>query len=322
MRYSFRFRFIASLIFLSSVCLDLHAKESQPCPDVPPSVENPLSMQNRIQAHWLSLMGKGTSTKEHSKFLKEESIPIKIIESIPGSSMTSFYASYEDGTIYVSKQMLDKINSMIEKQDFGYDAAKRSEVIAEKTADLIVHELRHAMIEKDLRQRLQKNFPLPVLEDEVLAYHDQSRAIAIFQNPFFLTDVRTEVLDDMQKELYGAYIENSSKAIADYIQKWNKVPSILSNKDDLLKWFASNRKGIDMGLDRLQRRLKEIRETPADKRSSDLEQEEAKLVKTETGFLKNIDILESARTVVSDPDQFAIVQGYYRQKLSERFGSQ
>lgn len=279
----------------------------------------PESPQEKIHKHWLTFLKNGHNTKEHLKFLQDNKVEIKIVRSLPSSSIASFYALYEDGNVYISQDMIDVVSSAIKKQNWGYSEDRHLEVIAQKTIDLIVHEIRHAMTAKELDDLLKTKFPLPLEEDEILSYHDQSKAIADFQDPFFLTDVRTEVLDDMQKQLYNTYIENSQDGIKSYIRQWNPVNSALSKPEDLLKWISSNQKMITNGLGMLQQRLKEIRNTPINDRSSDLAKEEVSLVNTETDYVRNLETLGMARSVIGDSEKFAILQTFYRSKINERF---
>lgn len=280
----------------------------------------PETPQDKIRKHWLAFIKNGHSTKEHLKFMEDNKVDIKIVQSIPGSSMSSFYALYEDGNIYVSQAMIDEVTAAIKKQNWGYSEDRLLEVIAQKTADLVVHEIRHAITDKELQALLKTKFPLPLEEDELLAYHDQSRAIADFQDPFFLTDVRTEALDQMQTQLYSAYINSSPEGIKSYIRQWNPVNSILSKQEDLLKWFSSNQKMMNNGLEKLQQRLKEIRSAPSNGRSTELSQEEANLVRTETDYIRNLETIKIAQTMIGDSEKFAIIQNFYQAKLKERFG--
>lgn len=280
----------------------------------------PETPQDKIRKHWLAMIKNSQSTKEHLKFLEDTKADIKIVPSIPGSSMSSFYALYEDGNIYVSQAMIDEVTATIKKQNWGYSEDKLLEVVAQKTADLVVHEIRHAITDKELQALLKTKFPLPLEEDELLAYHDQSRAIAEFQDPFFLTDVKTEALDQMQTQLYNAYINSSPEGIKSYIKQWNPVNSILSKQEDLLKWFSTNQKMINNGLGKLQQRLKEIRSTPSNGRAPDLVQEEANLVKTETDYIRNLETIKIAETTIADSEKFTIIQNFYKSKLKERLG--
>jgi len=277
--------------------------------------------QIKLKTLWLNFITKGKTTKAHLKFLNDSKTEINIVESIPNSGLTSFYALYENGKIYISLEMLDSVITAIRKLRLGYDDSKLLEVVAQKTVDLIVHEIRHAITATELNATLKGNFPLPLEEDELLSYQEQARAIAEFQDPFFLTDIRTEVLDDMQTQLYSSYMGGSCDGYKDYIRQWNPVRSILAQPEELNKWFNDTRKMINLGLARLQERLREIRNLPASERDDELKQEEAKLVKTETDFLRNLEVLKISQEFINNEETFFVIQNFYREKVLNLCGS-
>lgn len=274
---------------------------------------------DELHSQWMVLIKNNFSTKVHNTFLETKQIEIKIVETLPSTSQSSFYAQYEDGKIYVSQEMLDTVAASISKLGMGYSDAKLIEIVARKTADLIIHEIRHAITAEQLKEVLQVNFTLPLEEDELLSYQDQARAIGEFQDPFFLTDIKTEALDDMQRNLYSTLMEGSCRGYIQYVRTWNPVNSILSGQKKLLNWFENNRNYIFRGLAMVQKRLEEIRSIDPSIRS-ELKEEEVKLLKVESDYLKNLATLKLSQNIISDDAKFEILRSFYQTKIEERCG--
>lgn len=268
---------------------------------------------NRLKSNWIQLLRESSTATDATRFIDQHKITIQIKPDLGNSLLGSFYAEFNNNIIYFNQALINEAYSELSSQGFSGQALE--DLLARKTADLIVHELTHAQIEEQIIKELNLHLTLPLQEDEILAYSAQAKSLNEFQDPFTMSDFHISALQDMQLQLSRAGYAGGCNEIRLYIEKWNPVISILSSQSDVLKSLNTYMKDINSGLALIEKRFQELSNGAQPNDDMTKEEELKKLEKNKNTMTANKSFLQENLLVLSDQNNFLRLQDFYRTRI-------
>lgn len=268
---------------------------------------------DRLKNNWIQLLRESSTTTNIVQFIDQHKIAIQIEPQLGNSILGSFYAEFRNDIIYFNQALINEAYAELSSQ--GFSAQALEDLLAKKTADLIVHELTHAQIEEQILKEQNLRLNLPLQEDEILAYSAQARSLNEFQDPFTLMDFHISALQDMQLQLSQAGYSGGCNEIQLYIKKWNPVISILSSQSDVLRSLNTYMKDINSGLTLIEKRLHELTSGAQPGGGMTKEEELQKLKNNKTSMTANKNFLQENILILSDENNFLRLQDFYRARI-------
>lgn len=279
------------------------------------SFANPIpdEVYDRLKGNWLQLLRKANTTTDVARYIDQHKISIQIKPQLGSSILGSFYAEFNNNIIYFNQDLINEAYSELSSQ--GFSGKTLEDLLARKTADLIVHEFMHAQTEEQIIKELNLRLTLPLLEDEILAYSAQAKSLNEFQDPFTMSDFHISALQDMQLQLSKAGYAGGCNDIRLYIEKWNPVISILSSQSNVLKSLNTYIKDINLGLALIEKRFQELKNNTQPSDDITKEEELQKLEKNKSTMIANKNFLQENLLVLSDQNNFVRLQDFYRTRI-------
>lgn len=284
----------------------------RPAGELPaPENESPRGTEN-IKRLWLRMLERSTALQDYDRYIRENEVEIRFVDQIEKSLVGSFYAAFENNQILINRRFVDQSMAELALQEFFGDEAE--EIFARKTIDLIIHELAHARLEEEIEGELHLKPTLPLVEDEILAYSAQARALAEFQDLFSSDDVQLSATREMQASLFKAYYDGCDH-IASYIRQWNPVASLRDHKE-LLERLDGWLRPIGASLNKMENRMQALLQGGEASPGMAREDELSQLRSTKTRMLEQQENLRRNLELFSSPENFKKIQRFYRTRLN------
>ncbi|HVE13195.1 MAG TPA: hypothetical protein VNI01_07370 [Elusimicrobiota bacterium] len=120
-----------------------------------------------------NVLARLETTREHSAFVSRRREVGLVITDTGHDIKARTAARYARGGILLNRTYL--VSQAVELEQRGLDAARAAEFLAWKAAPIIAHEIRHGIVEEQMRRALGVQCGAGVLEDEILAFYDNAR---------------------------------------------------------------------------------------------------------------------------------------------------
>lgn len=196
-----------------------------------------------VQRAWFGMLSSIEGLREHGEFLGSGRVRISIEENdFPG--LQNALAVYSSGRLRIKRQLLDEGKKALLKQ--GVEPKDLCDALAARTLPLVVHELRHGITDRQVREAVGLPFQAALIESEVLAYADQLRAVHILRRlrpELFRYDLRW--ISGRESLLESAWKNGIDGAVRvdgldKYVRSFCTAPSVLTDgRESVLAYYRS-----------------------------------------------------------------------------------